>query len=33
MSNYRDTSLFNYDDILEDESDEENDILGNDSDA
>ncbi|KAL5238494.1 hypothetical protein ACI65C_005904 [Semiaphis heraclei] len=32
-TNYRNTSMFNYDNILEDESDEESDILGNDSDA
>jgi len=32
-SNYRNTSMFNYDDILEDDSDEDNDILDNDSDA
>ncbi|NP_001155819.1 uncharacterized protein LOC100169253 [Acyrthosiphon pisum] len=32
-SNYRNTSLVNYDNILEDESDEDNDILDIDSDA
>jgi len=32
-SNYRNTSLVNYDNILEDESDEDNDILEIDSDA
>lgn len=32
-SNYRNTSMFNYDNILENDSDEESDILGNDSDT
>jgi len=32
-SNYRNTSMLNFDNILEDESDEDNDIIGNDSDA
>lgn len=32
-SNYRNTSMLNFDNILEDESDEDNDIFGNDSDA
>jgi len=32
-NNYRNSSLFNYDNIIVDESDEDNDILCNDSDA